>query len=425
MVYAIEKAYQLAKARYAAFGVDANAALQKMNSVHISMHCWQGDDVTGFENQREFLGGGLAATGNYPGAARTPHELRQDLEKAFALIPGRHRLNLHAIYAETDNFTVPRDQLQPKHFSTWLDWSRGHVQGLDFNPTLFSHPKARSGRTLSSEDPGIRDFWIDHCIACREIAAHFGACQGNPSINNIWIPDGMKDTPEDRLTPRRILRESLDTILEVPYDPEALLDSVEGKLFGLGSESYVVGSHEFYLAYALSRKILLTLDTGHFHPTEIVSDKLSAILLFLDQVLLHLSRGVRWDSDHVVTLTDELRATAHEIVQGGFLHRVHLGLDYFDASINRVAAWVIGMRNVLAAFLYAFLEPHQLLKELEQNSDATGRLAVQEAWKKMPFSAIWAYFCAQQDVPDDVHLLNEIRQYEKTVLLKRVGTQCG
>jgi L-rhamnose isomerase len=418
-MYRIQKAYQLAKEQFTDFDVDVDGALLRMGEVHISMHCWQGDDVTGFEPAQTVLGGGLAATGNYPGRARTPDELRADLEQAYALIPGRHRLNLHAIYAETGGKSVDRNELTPQHFSRWIDWAQAHVLGLDFNPTLFSHPLAESGLTLAHPDPAIRSFWIDHCLACRRIAASFGKAQGNSAVNNIWIPDGMKDTPADRLSPRRHLLTSLDAIFSEAHPNEHLLDAVEGKLFGLGSEAYVVGSHEFYLGYAVRRGILLCLDTGHYHPTEGVSDKLSAVLLCLDRILLHLSRGVRWDSDHVVTLTDELQSIANEIVMGDFLSRIHLGLDYFDASINRVAAWVIGMRNVMAAFLRAFLLPCQALLDLEQAGDFTGRLALQESWKMMPFGAIWDYYCAQEDVPPDYQFMAEIRQYEHNHLAQR------
>jgi L-rhamnose isomerase len=353
----IRDAYELARERYAALGVDADAALVRLSGIPISLHCWQGDDVGGFEAPGGTLGGGLAATGSYPGKARTAQELRQDLDRAYSLIPGQHRLNLHAIYAETGGVKVERDALLPEHFAGWVAWAKEHGHGLDFNPTFFSHPKADDGFTLASYDDGIRRFWVDHAIACRVIGEHFGRELGTPCVTNIWIPDGLKDSPADRKSPRRLLRDSLDAILAHPVDRRYNLDAVEGKLFGLGSESYVVGSHEFYLGYALANKVLVTLDSGHYHPTETIADKLSAVLMFVDEMLLHVSRGVRWDSDHVVILNDDLQAIALELVRGGYLGRVHIGLDYFDASINRVAAWVIGTRAMQRALLMALLEP--------------------------------------------------------------------
>jgi len=414
------EAYRLAQERYAQLGVDTDRAVDRLAAISISLHCWQGDDVAGFENPEGELGGGIAATGNYPGKARTADELRADLDLAYRLIPGRHRLNLHAIYAETDGKRVERNELRPEHFARWLDWARQNGHGLDFNPTCFSHPKAAGGFTLASYDPGIRRFWIEHCIACRKIGEFFGRELGTPCVTNIWIPDGFKDTPADRKTPRLLLQESLDAILAEPTDPACNLDAVEGKLFGLGSESYVVGSHEFYLGYAITRKILLCLDSGHFHPTEVISDKLSAVLTFVDQVLLHISRGVRWDSDHVVTLSDELQALMQEIVRGDYLDRVHIGLDYFDASINRVAAWVIGTRNAQRALLLALLEPTARLREMEIAGDYTGRLALLEELKGLPFGAVWDYFCLKQDVPIGFSFMDEIRAYEKQVLSRRI-----
>ena len=325
----LNKQYELAKEQYAAFGVDTEAAMKTLESVPLSMHCWQGDDVGGFENPDGELTGGIAATGNYPGKAHTAVQLRQDLDKAYSLIPGDHRLNLHAIYCETNGKSVPRNELQPEHFANWIDWAKENNHGVDFNPTSFSHPLADDGFSLASYDEARRQFWIEHHIACRKIGAAFGKALGTPAITNIWIADGMKDTPVDRYTPRKILMDSLDAVLEEKIDPKYNLDSVECKLFGIGSESYVVGSHEFYMGYAVSRGTLLTLDSGHFHPTEVISDKLSSIMLYVDDVLLHVSRGVRWDSDHVVTFSDELKAIGHEIVTGGFLNRVHIGLDFF------------------------------------------------------------------------------------------------
>jgi L-rhamnose isomerase len=421
----IEKAYHLASERYAQLGVDPGQALETLAGVPISLHCWQGDDVAGFENPEGELGGGIAATGNYPGKARNADELRLDLDKAYSLIPGTHRLNLHAIYAETGGQRVERDELQPEHFANWVEWARQGGHGIDFNPTCFSHPLAESGFTLASYDAGIRQFWIDHCIACRRIGEYFGRELGTPCVTNIWIPDGFKDTPVDRKTPRLLLKESLDAVLAEPIDPRHNLDAVESKLFGLGSESYVVGSHEFYLGYTVARAsagqpaVLLCLDSGHFHPTEVISDKLSSVLLYVDEVLLHVSRGVRWDSDHVVTLTDELQAIMQETVRGGFLGRVHLGLDFFDASINRVAAWVVGTRNAQRALLMALLEPVDHMRELEVQGDYTGRLALLEELKGLPFGAVWDYYCLKQGVPVGIAFMDEIRAYEAQELAKR------
>jgi L-rhamnose isomerase len=416
----IQDAYALARERYRVLGVDTERALENLSQISISLHCWQGDDVGGFEHTGEALGGGLAATGNYPGKARTADELRGDLDRAYSLIPGHHRLNLHAMYAETGGKKVDRDELQPEHFSSWIQWAKANQHGLDFNPTCFSHPKAASGMTLASYDEGIRKFWIEHCIACRKIGEQMGRALGTPCVTNIWIPDGIKDSPADRKSPRLLLRDSLDAILAEKIDRRYNLDAVEGKLFGIGSESYVVGSHEFYLGYALSRKVLLTLDTGHYHPTETVSDKLSGVLTFLDEVLLHVSRGVRWDSDHVVVLSDELEAIAQELVRGGYLDRVHIGLDYFDASINRIAAWVIGSRNMLRALLLALVEPSEQLRNMEVAGDTSGRLALLEELKGMPFGAVWDHFCQKQNAPVGMAFMGEIREYEKRVLSRRI-----
>jgi L-rhamnose isomerase len=415
----IDAAYQLAKERYAEYGVDTERVLRDLDSVSISLHCWQGDDVAGFEGAGGELGGGLAATGNYPGKARNAEELRRDLDLAYSLIPGVHRLNLHAIYAETGGKVVERDQLLPEHFSGWVGWAKENGIGMDFNPTLFSHPKAEAGFTLSSYDEGIRQFWIEHCIACRKIGEYIGRELGSACVTNIWIPDGFKDVPVDRMTPRLLLKNSLDTILAEKLDPGYNLDAVESKLFGIGSESYVTGSHEFYMGYALANQLLLCLDSGHFHPTETISDKIPALLLFLDELLLHISRGVRWDSDHVVLLSDEVQAIASEIVRGGFLKRVHIGLDYFDASINRVAAWTIGTRNVLRALLYAMLEPIEELRQLEISGDYTARLAVLEDLKGLPFGVVWDYYCRRQGVPEGMRIMETIRGYELTELSSR------
>jgi L-rhamnose isomerase len=415
----LESAYSLAKERYAAQGVDTDEALARLNKISISLHCWQGDDVGGFENPGGELTGGIAATGNYPGKARTADELRKDLDQVYSLLPGKHRLNLHAIYAETGGEKVERTELRPEHFAAWKDWAKANGHGLDFNPTCFSHPKAADGFTLAHRDPGIRRFWIDHCIASRKIGEYFGRELGTPAVTNIWIPDGYKDSPADRTTPRAILRDSLDAVMAEKIDPRYNLDAVEPKLFGIGSESYVVGSMEFYTAYAISRGILLTLDSGHFHPTESIADKISSMLLYLDQLLLHVSRGVRWDSDHVVTFSDDLQAIAQEIVRSDALDRVHIGLDYFDASINRVAAWTIGARNALRALLLALLEPVEQLRQFEAAGDYTRRLALMEELKGMPFGAVWDYHCGKHGVAVGFGFMDVIGKYEKNELSKR------
>jgi L-rhamnose isomerase len=414
----IEQAYELAKERYAALGVDTDTAMQKLAEIPISLHCWQGDDVGGFEDPDRGLSGGIMATGNYPGKARTAVELRQDLDQAYSLIPGKHRLNLHAIYLESDQ-KVPRNEIEPEHFAGWADWAKANQHGLDFNPTCFSHPLADDGFTLAHQDKSVRQFWIEHCIACREIGAYFGRELGNTAVTNIWIPDGYKDSPVDRAAPRQRLLEALDQIFAKEIDPAHNLDAVECKLFGLGSESYVVGSHEFYMGYAASRQKLLCLDAGHFHPTETISDKISSVLLYVPELLLHVSRGVRWDSDHVITLTDELQAIMQEIVRGDYLDRVHIGLDFFDASINRVAAWTIGTRNALRALLMALLEPVAQLREVELTGDFTARLTLLEELKGLPFGAVWDQYCLQQNVPVGIAYLDEIRAYEKQVLAHR------
>ncbi len=415
----VEQSFALAKERYAALGVDADAAIQRLGSIPISLHCWQGDDVCGFENTGSELGGGLAVTGNYPGRARTAEELRADVDKALSLIPGTHRFNLHASYAETGGKRVERDAIEPAHFSRWIDWARSKGMGLDFNPTYFAHPRAADGLTLAHPDAAIRKFWIDHGIVCRRIGAAFGKALGTPCVTNVWIPDGMKDSPIDRKGPRERLAESLDAVFAEPIDPRLNLDAVEGKLFGLGSESYVVGSHEFYLGYAVSRKKLLCLDAGHYHPTEVLSDKISAVLSVLDEILLHVSRGVRWDSDHVVILSDELEAIAQELVRGDYLGRVHIGLDFFDASINRVAAWVIGTRCMLKALLIALLEPTQTLRQFEAEGNYTARLALLEELKTLPFGAVWDQYCQIRNVPVGPAWLDELKRYETEILNRR------
>jgi L-rhamnose isomerase len=415
----VERAFELAKERYAELGVEVDRALARLGDVAVSLHCWQGDDVGGFEGSGEAIGGGLAVTGSYPGRARTADELRSDLDRALALIPGSHRLNLHASYAETGGVRVERNELRPEHFRGWIDWARARGLGMDFNPTYFAHPRAADGLTLSHPDDRIRTFWIEHGIACRRIGAAIGEALGSPCITNVWVPDGSKDTPVDRRGPRERLARSLDAVFAEPIDPRLNRDAVEGKLFGLGSEAYVVGSHEFYLGYAVTRKTMLCLDAGHFHPTEVISDKISAVMMSLDEVLLHVSRGVRWDSDHVVTLGDELVAIAQEVVRGDYLDRVHIGLDFFDASINRVAAWVVGARNMLRALLIALVEPTARLREAEAGGDLTGRLALMEELKTLPFGAVWDYHCLARDVPVGPDWLAEVRAYERDVLSRR------
>jgi L-rhamnose isomerase len=415
----IQQAYNLAQERYAELGVNTDQALARLADVSLSLHCWQGDDVGGFENPGGELTGGIAATGNYPGKARSADELRRDLDLAYSLLPGSHRLNLHAIYAETGGRRVERNDLRPEHFSTWVEWAKANHHGLDFNPTCFSHPLAADGFTLSHRDPAIRQFWIEHCLASRKIGEHFGRQLGTPAVTNVWIPDGYKDTPVDRLTPRVLLRDSLDAIFAEKIDPRFNLDAVEPKLFGIGSESYVTGSMEFYTGYTITRGILLTLDAGHFHPTETIADKISSLLLYLDQLQLHVSRGVRWDSDHVVIYNDDLQAIAQEIVRCGALERVHIGLDYFDASINRIAAWAIGARSTLRSLLSALLEPAEQLISLEIEGDFSQRLALLEELKVLPANAVWDYYCLQQDVPVGIAFMDVIKQYEREELTGR------
>jgi L-rhamnose isomerase len=418
----LQQSYAFAQERYAALGVDTDAAIDQLSRIAISLHCWQGDDVGGFENPGGTLGGGLAATGNYPGKARTADELRADLDQAYALIPGSHRLNLHAMYAETGGARVDRNALRPEHFAAWIDWAKAGKHGVDFNPSCFSHPLAADGFTLAHRDPAIRKFWVEHCIASRKIGAAFGKALGAPTVTNIWVPDGFKDTPVDRTQPRQWLRDSLDTIFAAKVDRKHNLDAVECKLFGLGSESCVIGSHEFYLGYVVANRakgLLLCLDAGHFHPTEVISDKLSSVLMFVPEVLLHISRGVRWDSDHVVTLTDEVQAMLREVIVSGQLGRVHIGLDFFDASINRIAAWVIGTRNVQRAALIALLEPTAQLRTLEQAGDYTARLALLEELKGLPWGAVWDMFCEQQGAPVGFDFMDDVRDYERRVLSKR------
>ena len=414
----IATAFRLACERYAALDVNVDAALQTLATIPVSLHCWQGDDVGGFESSATALGGGLVATGNHPGKARTPDELRADLEKALSLIPGRHRVNLHAIYGEFGGRKVDRDAIEPAHFKNWIAWAKDCGLGLDFNPTCFSHPKAADGFTLAHRDARIRRFWIEHCRRSREIGAAMGRALGSPCVTNVWIPDGFKDTPADRQASRERLAAALDEVFAKSLPAKHNLDAVEGKLFGIGAESCTVGSHEFYLGYAITRHKLLCLDAGHFHPTESVADKISSVLLYVPEILLHVSRGVRWDSDHVVTFNDDLLAIAREVVASGQLRRVHLGLDYFDAGINRIAAWVIGTRNLLRALLVALLEP-PAIRAAELAGDNTTRLALQEESRALPFGAVWEFYCESRGVPACQSWLAEVKRHETAVLVRR------
>ncbi len=414
----IDRSFRLARTRYAHLGVDVDRVLRRLRGIPLSLPCWQGDDVGGFEHPGAAVGGGLAVTGGFPGKARTPDELRSDLQKALSLIPGRHRVSLHASYGEFKRRKTDRDEIHPEHFRGWIEWAREHQLGLDFNPTFFAHPRAASGFTLSHRDPAIRAFWIRHGIRAREIGAAMGKALGKPCITNFWIPDGFKDTPADRSAPRERLEQSLDAIFEKKISARLNIDALEPKLFGLGSESYVTGSYDFYLGYAVSQKKWLCLDAGHFHPTESVADKISSVLQFVPGILLHLSRGVRWDSDHVVTLTEELQAIAREVVANDADGRVRIGMDYFDASINRVAAWVIGARNVLKALLTALLEPSGI-RAAERMGDFTARLALQEEAKTLPLGAVWDYYCESHGVPAGERWLTEVQLYKKDVLHAR------
>ncbi|UPT57489.1 L-rhamnose isomerase [Dickeya zeae] len=415
---ALETAWRLAQERYARLNIDVDAALRQLDQIPVSIHCWQGDDVTGFEHSGGALTGGIQATGNYPGKARDASELRADLEQAFRHIPGPKRLNLHAIYLESET-PVARNAIEPRHFSNWVAWAKEQHLGLDFNPTCFSHPFSSDGFTLSHPDEKIRRFWIEHCQASRRISAWFGRELGTASVMNIWIPDGMKDLTVDKLAFRQRLLASLDEVIAEKLDPAHHIDAVESKLFGLGAESFTVGSGEFYMGYATSRQTALCLDAGHFHPTEVISDKISSASLFVPRLLLHVSRPVRWDSDHVVLLDDETQAIAHEIVRHNLFNRVHIGLDFFDASINRIAAWVIGTRNMKKALLRALLEPTDTLRTLEQNGDYTARLALLEEQKSLPWQAVWEHYCQQHDVMPGSDWLQSVRHYENTVLCQR------
>jgi L-rhamnose isomerase len=416
----IEKAYKLAKEQYAALGIDTDQVIAEMDKINISLHCWQTDDVGGFEKADSVLGGGgIQATGNFPGKSKTIEQMRSDLDKVLSLLPGKQRLNLHAIYGEFGGKKIDRDQIETKHFQGWINWAKKRGIGLDFNCTCFSHPLADDGFTLSSKNEKIRKFWVEHTKRCRAIAADMGKQLGTPSVHNIWIPDGSKDTPVDRNALRKQLKKSLDEIFSVKYSKKYLKDSVESKLFGIGSESMVVGSHDFYVGYAIQNNIMITLDNGHFHPTEQVGDKISSILQFVDEILLHLTRGVRWDSDHVLTFNDELLLITQEIVRCKALGRVNIGLDFFDASLNRIGAYVIGTRSAQLAFMYALLEPHKLLVKFEEKGRNFERLALLELLKTKPFGAVYDYYCMLNKVPVGQDYIDEIMKYETEVLLKR------
>ncbi len=415
----IKKAYEIAQIAYAEIGVDTETALKAMDKLNISLHCWQADDVAGFENSESGLSGGIQATGNYHGKATTVQELRKDIEKVLNLLPGKQRLNLHAIYGDFQGEKVDRDEIEVKHFQSWIDWAKKLGIGLDFNPTCFSHPKAESGFTLSSKDEEIRRFWVEHVKRTRKIAAEMGKQLGTPTVNNIWIPDGSKDIPIDRNGHRALLKKSLDEIFEEKYPKEYLKDAVESKLFGIGVEAMTVGSNEFYLAYAVKNGKMVCLDNGHFHPTEQVGDKISSVLQFLDEILLHVTRPVRWDSDHVVTFNDEIQLIAQEIVRNDYFGKVNIGLDYFDASINRIGAYVTGVRAAQLAFLFAFLEPTAKLKAFEEKGQNFERLAYLELLKTKPYGAVYDYWCMQNEVPAGQDYIKEIQQYEDSELKKR------
>ena len=412
----IGNAYETAKARYKSFDVDTDQVIASLKEIPVSIHCWQGDDVTGLEFGGA-LTGGIMATGNYPGKARTGEELRSDIDVTFSLIPGKKRLNLHAMYAEFPGQKVDRDKIDVTHFTKWIDWAKKNQCALDFNPSLFSHPMFRNDMTLTHPDAQVRRFWIDHCKRTREIGAEFGKQLGSACVNNIWAADGMKDIPADRISVRKRLADSLDEILEPQFNKAHLVDAVESKLFGIGSESFVPGSFEFYLGYAVKHNLALCLDSGHFHPTETIADKISSVLLFLDNILLHVSRGIRWDSDHVTALTDDTLLIARECIKSG-IDRIYCALDYFDASINRIAAWVIGARAFERALLIAMLEP-AAIREAEEKFDYTSRLVLTEEIKQLPWGAIWDEYCVQCGVPAGFDWLENVKKYEADVLSKR------
>ena len=416
----IIKAYEDAKTLYTSLGVNVEQAVEKLKNLSISIHCWQADDVTGFENPDGELTGGIQTTGNYPGKARTIEELKKDLEKVLSLIPGKHRISLHATYGDFAGEFVDRDKIEPKHFQSWIDWAKENDVKLDFNSTFFSHDKSKSGYTLSDFDPEIRKFWKDHLRQCRKIAAEIGKQQGDPCVHNIWIPDGEKDKTVSRLEHRKLLKESLDEVLSEKISTEYLKDCVECKLFGIGSESYVVGSHEFYMGYTVKNNMMLTLDAGHFHPTESISDKLSSVLLFVPEINLHVSRPERWDSDHVIILNDDLLAISQEIVRTGQMEKIHMGLDYFDASINRVGAYVVGIRSAQKAMLQALLEPTEKLREFEKKDKNFERLAYLEELKSLPWAAIYNHICLQFNVPVGEDYIKVVQEYEDNTTSKRI-----
>ncbi len=414
-----ESVFEYAAEQYAAYGVDVETALRTAAGVPVSVNCWQGDDNGGFEGSTE-LTGGILATGDHRGRARTPDELRADFEAAYRMIPGRHRFNLHAKYLETGGRSVDRDEVEFEHFRGWVEWAEGLGIALDFNPTFYSHKRSADGFTLTSVDESTRRFWIEHGKRSRAVASGIGRKLGEVCINNLWIPDGWKDMPADRLGPRRRLIESLDEIYADRLPQDLMIDAVESKLFGIGSESYVVGSHEFYLAYALTREVMLTMDAGHYHPTESIAEKVSALLAFLPRLMLHVSRPVRWDSDHVVLFDDETRSVMREIARADAWSRVYIALDFFDASINRVAAWVIGVRNTVKAILYSLLEPIELVRAAEREGRLADRLALQEEAKSLPFGIVWDHYCRINDVPTGREWMASADEYERTVLFGRV-----
>ncbi len=416
----ISNAYQRAKEKYSRLGVDPDAALEKLAAINLSLHCWQGDDVGGFEKPGAAItGGGIQATGNHPGKAKSIDQLRRDMEKVYALLPGNHRFNMHASYGDFRGKFVDRDAIEPRHFTSWVEWAREHKLGLDFNCTCFSHPKADNGFTLSHPDEEIREFWKEHVKRARAVSDYMGKSTGSRTIHNIWVPDGTKDLTVNRYYHRELLRDSLDEIMETDYPAEHMADSVESKLFGIGSEAYVVGSHEFYMGYGLSRNKMICIDMGHYHPTEQVGDKISSLFTFVDELMFHFSRGLRWDSDHVVILNDDLNQVTHEIVRADALSRVNVGLDFFDASINRVGAYVLGARATQISFLKALLEPRELLRRYELEGRGYEKLALMEEAKLLPFNDVWNYFCAREEVPSGTDLINEVARYEKEVLLTR------
>lgn len=415
----VKQAYEIAKEIYASIGVDTDKVIRETKEIPVSIHCWQGDDVSGFENPDGALTGGIQATGNYMGKAKTIDQLRMDFDKSASLIPGKKRISLHAMYLDNMGEKVERNSFEPRHFDSWIDWAKQNGYGIDFNPSYFSHPMSADGFTLSHPDENVRNYWIEHGIASRKASEYIGKRLNDKVYSNVWVPDGFKDIPVDRYAARAWLADSLDKIFKVDIDENYTEDSLESKLFGIGAESCTIGSHEFYMGYSTKNDRLITLDAGHFHPTEYISDKISSILLFVREMLLHVSRPVRWDSDHVVIFDDELKAIAAEIIRNGFEKRVHIGLDYFDASINRIAAWTIGTRNMQKALLYAKLEPIEMLRKVEYEGDYTTRLAMLEELKSYPFAAVWDMYCEECGVPVRDKWLDEVKKYEKEVLVNR------